>query len=221
MTYLIFFLLQIVILFFISRKVQRYVSRLFHYLTKSKKFSAYFFAILFLPGTYIHEFSHLITSLVLFVPVGKLELIPKLEGNELKLGSVSIGKTDFIRRFIIGISPLIFGVIILIAIVAAGVSEPAGKSWWEYLIYLYLVFTISNTMFMSRRDMEGGWKVILAFFLVFLLLYLAGFRATVTGDSFLYSENFIQILKTANLYLLFPVVLDFVIVLIGKKLEGR
>jgi len=216
MVYLFYFLLQVVILFFISRKVQGYVSRFFYALTKNNKVSAYLFATLFLPGTYVHEFSHLIASVVLFVPVGKLELIPKLEGNELKLGSVAIGKTDFIRRFIIGVAPLVIGVIILVIIVAAAANDPSSKNWWEYLIYLYLVFTISNTMFMSKRDMEGGWKLVLAFLFVFILLYVVGFRATVTSDSFLYSENFNQILKTANLYLLFPLGIDVVMVILAK-----
>jgi hypothetical protein len=221
MVYIFLLLLQIVLLFFISRRVQKYVSRFFYSLTKSKKASAYLFAVLFLPGTYVHELSHLITSLILFVPVGKLELIPKFEGDQLKLGSVAIGKTDFIRRFIIGVAPLIFGVFILIMIVATVANNPSSKNLWEYLIYLYLVFTISNTMFMSKRDMEGGWKLVLAFVTIFLLLYLAGFRTTVTNESFLYSENFKQILQTTNLYLLFPVGLDFVIVLFGKTLVNK
>jgi hypothetical protein len=219
MIQLLLFLLLLVLLFIISRKVQRYVSQLFYGLVKSKKVSAYLFALLFLPGTYIHEFSHILVSLMLFVPVGKLELIPKLEGEQLKLGSVSISKTDFIRRFLIGVAPLILGVFILVAIVAFAFANPPGSVWWKYLIYLYLIFTISNTMFMSKKDLEGGWKLGLAFAFIFLLLYLVGFQVTVTSESFLYSENFIHILSTVNKYLLFPLGLDFVIVMFGKTVE--
>ena len=216
MIQLLLFLLLLVLLFFISRSAQRYISRLLYGLTKSKKISAYLFALLFLPGTYIHEFSHILVSLMLLVPVGKLELMPKLEGEQLKLGSVSIGKTDFIRRFLIGIAPLFLGVFIVVTIVAFAFANPPGDIWWKYLIYLYLIFTISNTMFMSKRDMEGGWKLGMAFAFIFLLLYLVGFRATVTSESFLYSENFIHILSTTNKYLLFPLGLDLVIVLLAK-----
>jgi len=221
MIHLLIFILLLVLLFFISRKVQVYVSQLFYGLTKSKKTSAYLFALLFLPGTYVHEFSHFLFSLALLVPVGKLELIPKLEGEQLKLGSVSIAKTDFIRRFIIGIAPLIIGVILLVVIVAIAFANPSGDVWWKYFAYLYLIFTISNTMYMSKKDMEGGWKLVLAFILVFLLLYLVGFRASVASDSYLYSENFTSVLGTVNKYLLFPLGLDFVIVMFGKSLERR
>lgn len=221
MFHLFLFLLLLLLLYFISRGVQGYVSRIFYGLTKNKKVSAYLFALLFLPGTYVHELSHLLTSLILFVPVGKLELIPKLEGEKLRLGSVLIGKTDFIRRFIIGIAPLIIGVLILIMIVAFAFANPPGNAWWKYLIYLYLIFTISNTMYMSKRDMEGGWKLALAFISVFVLLYLVGFRVQVTNESFLYSDNFTGVMRTANFYILFPLGLDFAIVLFGKFYERR
>jgi len=222
MVYLFLFVFQIALLFSLSKKVQRSVSRLFYKITKSKKASAYLFAVLFLPGTYVHELSHLITSLILFVPVGRLELIPKLEGDQLKLGSVAIGKTDFIRRFIIGIAPLIFGIsIILLLVNLLSIHRLISSDLTYVILVVYIIFTISNTMFMSKRDMEGGWKLVLAFLVIFLLLYLAGFRTMVTNDSFLYSENFKQILQTTNLYLLFPVGLDFVIVLFGKTLVNK
>lgn len=221
MLYLFLIIFQLVLLFFLSKRVRWGVSKLFYKITKRKKPAAYLFAVLFLPGTYIHELSHLLVALLLFVPVGKLELIPALQEDRLKLGSVTIGKTGAVRRFMVGIAPLVFGIGVLMLIASLAVTNPMDKSWWEYVLYLYIVFTVSNTMFMSKSDLEGGWKIFLALFIVILLLYVLGFRASVSENSFIYSDSFNNVLKTANTYLLFPVALDLAMVVLGKILSEK
>ena len=66
--------------------------------------------------TFIHELSHYVSALSLFVNVGKFNLTPRIEVEHVTLGSVHIEKTDPIRRFLIGASPFLFGMIIICAV---------------------------------------------------------------------------------------------------------
>ena len=115
MVYLLLLLLEIIALYFLSRRVVRSVFHFFYQFTRRKSWGMYLFAILFLPGTFIHEISHFLAALFLLVPVGKLELIPRFkeEGGGVDLGSVAIAKTDPVRRFLIGIAPVVFGLSII------------------------------------------------------------------------------------------------------------
>src|SRR3989344_5460758 len=115
MIYLFLLLLEITVLYLLSRRVVRSVYRFFFQVTRRRTLGMYLFAILFLPGTFIHEISHFLAALFLLVPVGNLELIPKFkeEGGGVDLGSVAIGKTDPIRRFLIGVAPFVFGLFII------------------------------------------------------------------------------------------------------------
>lgn len=49
-------------------------------------------ALLYFPGTAIHEMSHLVMAMVLNLKVRDITLIPKVRGNTLKLGTVTYEK---------------------------------------------------------------------------------------------------------------------------------
>ena len=78
MVYLAILFLQFVVLLLLSRQVHQKFFRLFFRLTRSKKIATWLMAILFLPGTLIHELAHFLMATVLLVPVGKLELMPEV-----------------------------------------------------------------------------------------------------------------------------------------------
>ena len=96
MIYVLLLLLEIIALYLLSRHVVRSVFHFFYQVTRRRNLGMYIFAILFLPGTFIHEISHFLAALFLLVPVGEFELIPKFKegGGGVDLGSVAIAKTD-------------------------------------------------------------------------------------------------------------------------------
>lgn len=118
MIYLAIFILEIIFLFSLSKNLKGKLFRFFLKVTKNKKWTVILYSLVFLPGTFIHEVSHFLVSLFLLVPVGQMNLIPKLEGEKLELGSVPTAKTDIIRGTLIGIAPLIFGVALIFFLIS-------------------------------------------------------------------------------------------------------
>src|SRR4051812_17870011 len=105
MLFLLLFFLELILLFILSRFLSRSLSLLFYHGTKSEKWAVWLLAIVFLPGTIIHELAHFLTAALLLVHVGDVEFMPKVHGSSVKLGSVAIGHTDIIRRAVIGFAP--------------------------------------------------------------------------------------------------------------------
>jgi len=191
------------VLFFLSRALSQRLSMLFFRLTKSMKATVYLLAFVFLPGTFVHEIAHILMALLLFVKVGKLELLPEVkEDGKVKLGSVQIEQVDIFRRLIIGGAPLLFGLIIIFASLIFLTNK---------ILIGYIIFEIGNTMFSSRKDMEGGIWVVGTILAVSIILYLLGVR--ISFDSL--SPQLVNIFQRADAFLAFPLGIDafFVILL--------
>lgn len=160
----------------------------------------YFFAILFLPGTFVHEISHFLTALVLLVPVGQIELMPeKFEGG-VKLGSVPIGKTDPIRRTLIGIAPIIFGLGLIFGILYYVYKHNLYTMPIIVVLVALMSFEVGNTMFSSKKDLEGAMIAFILVAIIFAVSYFLGLRIYINLDS--------PIIKAADLFLLVPIGID-------------
>lgn len=200
------FFLELLVLFFLSQKTTQHISFILYKLTHSKKFAIYGMAVLFLPGTIIHEFSHAIAAVVTHVPVGRMELLPEYREGGLKLGSVQVGKTDIIRNFFIGVAPFIFGTVLLLLIMYLVMTSVVPLEWWALFPILYLVFAISNTMFSSKRDMEGAIEFFVLVGVILGVLYVLGFHPQEINWEFLSFFN--EIFKIGVMYLLVPLGID-------------
>lgn len=206
------FLLEIILLYFLSGRITKKVSGLIYKLTKSKKWTIWLTSVFFLPGTFLHEISHFLTALVLFIPLGKINFTPEFENDEVRLGSVEIGKTDFLRRFIVGVAPVVFGVGFIYLVLLYTASNTLLSNLWVLLLVSYFVFEIGNTMFSSRKDMEGAWKLLVLILVLGAAFYFLGSRVYVSEGSFL-STGFIEILKLGNIFLAVPIVIDLLLLL--------
>lgn len=171
-------------------------------------------SFLFVPGTLVHEMAHFLTALFLLVPVGNLQLLPKIEENGVRLGSVSIAKTDPIRRFLIGIAPLFVGVGIIVGFFYFyPINRLISGGFWIVLFAVYLVFTVSNTMFSSKRDMEGVWGFLFIISSILIILWFLGISIDITN--FLNKTS--EVLKTSCLFMTIPIIIDVLYLLtLGK-----
>lgn len=215
MLYFLTFLSELILLFFLSRKLVNSLARIFYIITRSHRAVVHILAVLFLPGTIVHELAHLLFAGVMLVPVGELSVVPEIEEQGVKLGSVQIGKTDPFRRTIVGVAPVLLGMILIFSIfllVKIGVSP-----WWQILLGLYLIFQIGNTMFSSKKDVEGSLLFII---LVFVLSGISIFALYLLNPQLLQNIskldlNFaVPFFKQASIYLIIPVALDLLIILI-------
>jgi hypothetical protein len=181
-------------LFFMKRWINRHIQGLGMLLTGDNQAAMFLYFVLLLPGILIHELSHWLVAKLLRVRTGKISLWPsRRRGNQMRLGSVEVGRTDPLRASLIGLAPLISGsmAVLIIGQLILGLGSPE-EVWlsgdWEHVgesllaslkvsdfwLWLYLIFAISNAMMPSETDREP-WKPVLLFVgVVALLSYLTG-----------------------------------------------
>jgi hypothetical protein len=202
--------IELIILYFLSRIVFGQLARFFQSIINRSKWIYYSLAFLFLPGTYIHELSHFLMAKILFIPVYGFSLRPRIIGHELHLGHVEVAKTDFLRRFLVGIAPIFFGVIILIGSVFLLFRFNKTHELSYIIGEGILAFEIANTMFMSKKDMEGSWKVWIVLGLVVTTMYILGFQ-TEPLLNLLQSNN--DFFTHISYYLGIPIAIDGILII--------
>lgn len=223
MVYWMIFFAEFIILFLTSRFLFKSLFLLFYRLTKSRRVAVYLLSFLFFPGVVVHELSHVLAAGILFVPVGHVDFIPHIHDSEVKLGSVEIQKTDFLRRFFVGVAPVLVGFSIIIILVyflihygsltqilpvGGQVMEPF---WLRILVYLgivYLLFVIGNTMFSSKRDMEGALELIIIAALLVIILNFAKFDIFGLINNVASVKVVANSIKTIDVLLAIPVVIN-------------
>lgn len=213
---LLFFIFITLILFLSSQALISHLLKLFTRLTKSQETAINLLFFLLLPGIFLHEFSHLLSAALLQVQTGQLSLKPELVGSEprdrggkfgtLTLGSAQIAHTDPLRLTIIGTAPFITGTLSLWSILTIGLnlnpssfafsslSALATQPFYLLLLFGYLLFAISNTMFSSPSDLQSAAYPIILFLIllgIFKLLNLSLPLNLIT-----YSSNFLVLLAT-------------------------
>ncbi len=213
-------LFEIIYLFFFSKLLIQALSKIIYLLTRSHQAVIYTLAIIFLPGTLIHELSHAISAGVMFVHVGNIELMPQItDKGTVKLGSVEISKPDAIRRSLIGVAPVIVGLTIIITSLYFLTSKYSLQDLpiWAWGLVIYILFVVSNTMFSSKKDMEGVLEVGVIFGAIFVACYLLGFY-----QPFWLIDKFLMVhldfMKKVILLLLIPLGVDLTIYLFFKLL---
>lgn len=167
----------ILALFFLSHELSKSLSRVFFALTKSHKLTITLLALLFLPGVVVHELAHLLTANLLFVKTGEVEFFPQIQGETVKLGSVAVAATDPLRRFFIGAAPLFVGSFLLT--LCLWYLQPFANGFsWQWFFFAYILFEVGNTMFSSKKDMEGGGFLI-AFVFTILIIFIPILRQSI------------------------------------------
>lgn len=201
------FLVSVAIVFFLSKLITNTISQLFLHVTKKHAIAIRVLAILFLPGVIVHELSHALMAGVLFVPVHTIEFMPAIHGNYVKLGSVSIAKTDPIRKFFIGVAPVLFGLLILFSVYFL-MPLSLTRLDWKFLLFLLTLFEVGNTMFSSRRDLEGTLTLLAGIVCAAIVFYLVGFRIPPGFFTFLLSPRAVQFFQTIDTALWTLILID-------------
>lgn len=217
MIYFTLFFIELVILFLLSRDISRVLFIFFYKISKNKTFAISALAFIFFPGTLIHELSHALFAVLLRVHVGTMEFNPKVEGDSVKLGSVQIAQTDPIRRFLIGAAPFFLGTVILLSILLYATQNHYFDNTILSVVIGYIVFEIGNTMFSSRKDMEGALELFGSIIFLLLVFYLLGIRLPAFNPNSILSQPVIsKMLRYGSLYLLVPLGIDIIVLLLFR-----
>jgi hypothetical protein len=178
-------------MFALGRWIDRHVQSLAYLVSGSQAAAVWALFLLFAPGTFLHELSHLAMALALGVPTGRFVVWPMPgEDGGLRLGSVEVAQTDLIRSSLIGVAPLVAGTAAtgligsLLGLDALG-GALAGGRWaaaWQALgalasspaawPWVYLVFVVAYRMLPSPADRKP-FAPVLVFLAVLSAIVLA------------------------------------------------
>jgi hypothetical protein len=187
------------LLYPLNRWINTHVQGVAFLLTGSANVAIWFFWVLFLPGTFLHELSHWLAATLLGVKTSKFSVWPKKQrGGELQMGAVQVHVSDPFRHSLIGLAPLIFGsaaVLIigygllglqqlgdavllgdLTAVLQALADTLAVPDVW---LWIYLIFAISNAMLPSASDREAWYSALMYLGLATILAVGLGFNPSI------------------------------------------
>lgn len=172
-------------------------------------------ALLFFPGTIVHELSHFFMAKLLFVPAGNISLFPVMEHKGVKLGSVQVAKSDAVRRMLIGVAPFLFGVLLILGILGWAISYHSSLPAWVLFVVSFIVFEIGNTMFSSSNDLEGTVKFLVFACIIGVILYFLHIKLPAIDSRIIP----FALMRQLQLYLGIPLGIDVAIILLLKILH--
>jgi hypothetical protein len=191
---LVWFLLMLVPLIVLQRLLHREIQAVFLILTRDTRLTMGIFSMLFLPGVFLHEFSHFVMAKILGVRTGRFSIFPKsLPDGRLQLGYVETARSDVVRDSLIGAAPLIVGTL-FVAYVAAyhlqmrvlwdALRNSQFDLFWlgvrvlpqapDFYLWFYLAFAVSSTMMPSESDRHAWLELLISIAVLFGIALLVG-----------------------------------------------
>lgn len=208
------FIIWIALLFILSR---RSIQELFTFVaafTKNTGFINGLMALLFFPGTVIHELSHFLMATVLLLRVREVSVFPRWNGREIKLGYVLYEKKDFLRGVIVGIAPLIVGVLLFFLLAQLRFSQ----SLLVQVGIAYAMFVLSTTMFSSPQDLVDAVYLIPLVVVIGVVCYIL--QIPVVSYVLTISDWLEGSLKIINMYLLYSLGIHTGIIVVLKSIRS-
>ena len=191
---LFWFLATLVGLLFLQRVLHREIQAVFLISTRNPGITMGAFSLIFFPGVFLHELSHLLVAKLLGVRTGKFSLIPEpLPDGRLQLGYVEAAQSDIFRDSLVGAAPLITGTLF---VAFAAIDRLHLLVMWDTLrtgqwslfilglqtlpsipdfwLWFYLTFAVSSTMMPSESDRHAWLPFGLVALTLLVLAALAG-----------------------------------------------
>jgi hypothetical protein len=165
-------------------------------MTNDKKSATALYYVLLFPGVLVHEFTQYLIAGALNVKIKRVIAWPQAQADgTLRLDFVQIKNASRIQAAIIGAAPLFTGLALVWLIssqllsldnvvnaIGTGNLDTVGTtlrdaaSAPDFLLWIYVIFTISNAMFPTPADRQG-WPLLVGVFVVgigFLVLIGVG-----------------------------------------------
>ncbi|MCL5676189.1 MAG: hypothetical protein M1120_03625 [Patescibacteria group bacterium] len=196
------FIVIILILNFLRHRISREIQIISLLLFKNVYPGVIFYSLFFLPGIIIHELSHFLMASLLGVQTGNIVIFPaEIKPGNTRMGSVESAQSDPIRESLIGFAPFIIGVIVIFI---TGFLQ-LSLNLWQNIILLYLLFSVVNTMFVSKEDTRSWWGFLILGFLICMVVYLFNLNTLFIK----YLSDILQFLNALNRIFWLILLLDF------------
>jgi hypothetical protein len=191
----VWLLLALLPLVFLERWIHRHLQGVWLLIFQDPDIALVMYSIVMLPGVLLHEGSHWVMATLLGVRTGRFSILPeRMPDGALRLGYVETVKVDFLREALIGVAPLVAGAgaIIFMGYERLGVG-PVGEALTrgdglamvegiramtaapDFWVWLYAIFTVSNSMLPSASDRRAWLPSAALLALLGGLLVYAGF----------------------------------------------
>lgn len=184
-------------------------------------------ALLFFPGVVLHELAHALLALILFVPLGKMEFMPQLTEDGLKLGSVRVGKVDMFRQLLVGMGPVLVGCSFFILMgyflqdwLQLIFNTINFRGFIKVSLFVYGIFVFGNTMFSSKKDMEGAGEIGIMVLILLLLVYFFKIQLPVAFLMSFFERIPESLLQKTAFCLGIPIIIDSIVLVslrMGRK----
>lgn len=201
------FIVQIIAVYFISRWTINKLFEFFRFFFHDDKHVFRLISVIFLPGTIVHEAAHLITAIILLLRVRSMNIFPQFTGNYIKLGSVEYEKKDAVRGILVGIAPILMGLIIFFTISYFKINS---------LLTVYIIFVVSSTMFSSQKDLQDLIVVIPVMVIIAAIFYIFNIKLEIIWDNNGLINQLVVIIREINLYLFFSMIIHISLIFILK-----
>ncbi len=126
------------------------------------------------------------------------------------------------RRFLIGAAPFFVGTLILLGILFFAAQNHFFDNYFIVILIGYLAFEIGNTMFSSRKDMEGALELFGTIIVILITLYFLGLRLPAFNPTNLLNQPLIQeIFKRGSIFLIVPLAIDLVVIFLFRPVHKK
>ena len=191
--------IALIILVLLQRWIHTHLHGLSLLLTGKSDRAVYLYAIILFPGVFLHELSHWLTARLLGVRTASFSVVPRRRPDgSIQLGYVEYYKSktlDPVRESLIGSAPLIVGTLVILLIslnifdvtnlaaaVETGQVDAVSLALADFfdtpfvLLWIYLIFAISNGMLPSASDRRAWPGFIVAMIILAAFVYLLGLQ---------------------------------------------
>lgn len=212
--WILVFCLQIFFLFLLSNSFHKKLHYLGTIISKNQLFVAKAIGFVFFIGTLVHELSHILMARLLFVRTRNINMTTEIiDDKHIRYGAAEIEVTDPFRSSLIGLAPLLFG-IILIYFLTIDINF-ISLSWLDF-IKLFFIAQISNSMFLSDSDTKHLKLILISLLIIFIILFIFSFKYNYFNFSYFYlfirnasvSSSYVNLLKEINLIFLVTLILN-------------
>lgn len=196
--------LALPVLLLLQRWIHRHLRGLAYLLTGRMSWAVLLYAIVLFPGVLLHELSHWLAARLLGVRTGAISLLPKMQKDGvLRLGYVEYYRSrslDPVRESIIGGAPMLTGTAVVLLIgfqifdipsfasaVQSGSLDQLSPALTrlftapDFLVWLYLIFAVSNAMMPSPSDRRAWPAFLLLLSAAAIILYVLDRQHIIIG----------------------------------------